>query len=140
MRSRNIKPGFYKNDILAECDPLARVLFTGLWCMADREGRLEYRTKKIKVELLPYDQCDVDNLLKQLSDKNFITVYLVNNEKYIQKGITNVPSCIFGKSIFDFSINSKPEIIESSSTIREKLYFLMKNNISASKFSHQFGR
>jgi len=84
MRSRNIKPGFYKNDLLAECDPLARILFTGLWCMADRSGRLEYRPKKIKAELLPYDSCNVEKLVKQLSDKNFITVYCVSNENYIE--------------------------------------------------------
>ena len=37
-RSRNIKPGFFKNEHLAECQPLARLLFIGLWTLADREG------------------------------------------------------------------------------------------------------
>jgi hypothetical protein len=53
-RSRNIKPGFFLNDELAECEPLARILFAGLWCIADREGRLEDRPKRIKAEVLPY--------------------------------------------------------------------------------------
>ena len=53
MRARNLKPGFFKNDALAECDPLARILFEGLWCMADREGRLECHPKRIKAEILP---------------------------------------------------------------------------------------
>jgi uncharacterized phage protein (TIGR02220 family) len=103
MRSRNIKPGFFKNDLLAECDPLARILFTGLWCLADREGRVEYRAKKIKAELLPYDNCNVDKLLTQLSDKNFITIYTVNNENYIE--------------ITAFLKHQTPHIKEQASTI-----------------------
>jgi len=46
-RSRNIKPGFFRNEMLAECSPLARLLFAGLWCLADRFGRLEDRPKRI---------------------------------------------------------------------------------------------
>jgi hypothetical protein len=84
MRSRNIKPGFFKNEDLAECDLSARLLFIGLWCLADREGRLEYRLRKIKAEVFPYDNFSMEKLVKQLVDKNFIQVYNVNNENYIQ--------------------------------------------------------
>ena len=86
-RSRNIKPGFFLNDRLAECEPLARLLFAGLWCIADREGRLEDRPKRIKAEVLPYDDCDVDELLNQLAEREFIIRYEVDGEKYIQ--VTN---------------------------------------------------
>lgn len=84
MRSRNIKPGFFKDDLLAECDPLARLLFVGLWCLADREGRLECRSKKIKAEILPYDNCDVLKLLDQLIDKHFIVVYKYDDAYFIE--------------------------------------------------------
>jgi len=83
-RSRNIKPGFFKNDVLAECDPLARLLFAGLWCEADREGRLEDRPKKIRAACLPYDACDIDCLLAQLEDHGFILRYEVAGTPYIQ--------------------------------------------------------
>jgi hypothetical protein len=83
-RSRNIKPGFFLNDDLAECDPLARLLFAGLWCIADREGRLEDRPKRIKIEVLPYDNCDVDELLNQLAKQGFILRYEVGGNRYIQ--------------------------------------------------------
>ncbi len=86
-RSRNIKPGFFMNDKLAEVDPLGRILFAGLWCIADREGRLEDRPKRIKAEVLPYDDCDVDELLNQLAEREFIIRYEVAGEKYIQ--VTN---------------------------------------------------
>ena len=84
MRARNLKPGFFKNEILAECDPLARLLFEGLWCMADRMGRLEYRPKRIKAEILPYDSVDVTKLLDQLLTKGFIIVYKYENEYYLE--------------------------------------------------------
>lgn len=83
-RSRNIKPGFFTNEDLVEIDPLGRLLFIGLWTLADREGRLGDRPKKIKMEVFPCDNCDVDNLLAQLRDKGFILRYEVDGEKYIQ--------------------------------------------------------
>ncbi|HCJ1550860.1 TPA: hypothetical protein NQS70_003247 [Klebsiella pneumoniae] len=83
-RSRNIKPGFFTNDELAECHPLGRLLFAGLWTIADKEGRLDDRPKKIKAMLLPFDEADCDALLQQLNDHKFISRYQVNGDCYIQ--------------------------------------------------------
>lgn len=83
-RSRNIKPGFFTNDELAECSPYARLLFAGLWTIADREGRGEDRPKKIKVLVLPFDIVDVDELMQALHDKGFIRRYEVDGDKYFQ--------------------------------------------------------
>ena len=52
-RARNLKPSFFTNDILAEVPALGRLLFQGLWCVADREGRLADRPRKLKAEILP---------------------------------------------------------------------------------------
>jgi len=82
-RARNIKPGFFKNDLLAECNPLTRILFAGLWCEADREGRMEDRPKRLKAECLPYDECDIEDLLGELSDRGFIVRYSVEGKRYI---------------------------------------------------------
>lgn len=85
MRSRNIKPGFFKNEYLAECQPFSRILFCGLWCMADREGRLEERIKRIHIEILPYDDaCDIETLMAELSKHGFILRYECFGKKYIQ--------------------------------------------------------
>lgn len=83
-RSRNIKPGFFTNDSLAEIHPLGRILFAGLWTIADREGRLEDRSKKIKAQVLPYDDCNVSDLLNDLHSRGFIVRYAVGSENYIQ--------------------------------------------------------
>jgi hypothetical protein len=84
MRARNIKPGFFENEDLAEVEPFGRLLFAGLWMLADREGRLEDRPKRIKGTLFPYDNCDVDRLLDDLQRFNFIKRYEVAGKRYIQ--------------------------------------------------------
>lgn len=83
-RARNIKPGFYKNEELAECSIWARFIFPGLWMLADREGRLEDRPKRIKGELLPFDSAEVEPLLAELSARGFIHRYSVKGVAYIQ--------------------------------------------------------
>ncbi|BBB68459.1 hypothetical protein UNDYM_4206 [Undibacterium sp. YM2] len=83
-RARNIKHSFFKNDLLAEIPPLGRLLFAGLWTMADREGRLEDRHKRIRSEIMSYDDCDIDGLLNSLAKHGFIERYVVDGIGYIQ--------------------------------------------------------
>ncbi len=83
MRSRNIKPGFFKNEDLAALPALARLLFAGLWLASDMEGRVEDRPRRIKVELLPYDDCDVDELLWLLHEANFIIRYQIGQGRFL---------------------------------------------------------
>lgn len=83
-RARNIKPGFFKNEVLAEMPMEARMLFIGLWTLADREGRLEDRPKRIKMELFPYDSFDVDPMLSRLQTDGFLTRYDVGGVRFIQ--------------------------------------------------------
>ena len=102
-RARNIKPSFFTNEVLSEVSPLARLLFIGLWTVADRRGRLEDRPKKIKAEVLPYDNCDPEKLLNELASKKFITRYQINDCSYI--------------SIPKFEKHQNPHCKETESTI-----------------------
>ena len=52
-RIRSIKPEFFLDEELAELSPLTRLLFVGLWTLADCEGRLEDRPKRIRAQLHP---------------------------------------------------------------------------------------
>ena len=83
-RARNIKPGFFTNEDLVELDFGTRILFAGLWTLADREGRLEDRPKKIKIGVFPADNVDIEVMLQELHRYNFIKRYEANGEKYIQ--------------------------------------------------------
>lgn len=83
MRARNIKPGFYKNEDLAECSLAARLLYPGLWMMCDRDGRMEYRPKRIKAEIFPFDAFDVHPLLDELERYGLIKKYSSGTVQYL---------------------------------------------------------
>lgn len=102
-RARNIKPSFFHNADLVDLPVETRLLFIGLWTIADREGRLEDRPKQIKMELYPADSFDVDTLLNQLNEAGFIQRYVNNNNKYIH--------------IVNFTKHQNPHVKEVASTI-----------------------
>ncbi len=102
-RARNIKPGFFQNEDLVELSFEVRLLFIGLWTIADREGRLEDRPKRIKMAIFPADNIDVDAALEQLQSAGFLVRYDAGNMKAIQ--ITN------------FAKHQNPHIKEAASTI-----------------------
>jgi hypothetical protein len=82
-RIRSLKIGFFKNEELAALSAHHRLLFEGLWLIADREGRLEDRPRRIKAELFPYESLDVDPMLTDLHNRNFITRYTADGAGYI---------------------------------------------------------
>lgn len=75
MRIRNIKPEFFRDDEICELSLPARLIFIGLWCMADAEGRLEERPKAIKAGLAPLDDWDIEAILYELAEREFIVRY-----------------------------------------------------------------
>jgi hypothetical protein len=83
-RARNIKPDLYLDEDLAELPLAARYMYPGLWMIADREGRLEDRPKKIKAVIYPYESQPVDSLLQKLADSGHIIRYEVEGKRYIQ--------------------------------------------------------
>lgn len=98
-----MKPSFFQNEDLAACGPFGMLLFEGLWCHADREGRLDDRPVRIKVQVLPYFECDVDSLLNCLEKHGFILRYTIENSKYIQ--------------VLNFTKHQNPHIKEQASSI-----------------------
>lgn len=131
-RSRNIKPGLYKNELLGEEDPSLTILFTGLWCLADREGRLEDRPRRIKAEIFPYRDITasaMDALLDWLADNDFIIRYSVDGCDYIQVANWAKHQNPHHKEIASI-IPSRPQHIDTvckgyiplSNTIRSKIY------------------
>lgn len=82
-RMRMIKPEFFQHEGLADLSFEARLGFIGLWTLADREGRLEDRPKRIRASLFPYDDVDVEQILAQLDAAKFIQRYTANEIKVI---------------------------------------------------------
>lgn len=83
MRIRSLKPGFFKNEELAELSPWHRLCYEGLWCCADREGRMQDRPKRLKAEIFPYDELNIDLLLWDLSRSGFIVRYVIGSQPLI---------------------------------------------------------
>ena len=78
MRARLLKPGFFTNERLAKLPVRARLLFAGLWCLADREGRLEYRPQRIRAAIFPYEpRVKIDALIRALELEEFVKRYTV---------------------------------------------------------------
>jgi hypothetical protein len=83
-RARNIKPALFTNEILGVGHPLCTLLFQGLWLLADRSGRLEDRPLRIKAEIFPYREADVDAMLHWLAHKGFIVRYQADGKAFIE--------------------------------------------------------
>jgi hypothetical protein len=83
-RARNIKPDFFTDDNIIECSLPARVIFIGLWTLADCEGRLQDKPKQIQARILPVDNVDADELLNELQANNLIIRYVVDGNGFIE--------------------------------------------------------
>jgi hypothetical protein len=77
MRARLLKPGFFTNEELARLPVRARLLFAGLWCLADREGRLEDRPERIKAAIFPYERVRIRPLIAALTRAGIVKSYTV---------------------------------------------------------------
>lgn len=74
-RARNLKPSFFRDARVVACSFPARLLFEGLWCLADHKGRLKNVPVEIKMEIFPADDVDVQACMQELADQELITMY-----------------------------------------------------------------
>ena len=120
-RIRYIKPEFFTDEDIAELSFEARLLFQGLWCYADKEGRLEDRPKFFKITILPYDAVNIDKLLNSLASgiNPFIIRYKNTIKSYIQ--------------LINFTKHQKPHHTEKDSIIPEYNKSLDTNKLSIKK-------
>jgi hypothetical protein len=71
--------------------PLARLLFVGLWGVADREGRMKWRPADFKLQILPGDDCDIHALCQEILDRGMVVLY--------GDGLAYIPSFLDHQSI-----------------------------------------
>ncbi len=86
MKNRRIDPGICANEILAELDPWAQLLFERMSMIADRDGLLEDRPKRIRALIFPYksdSEIDVNKLLADLEIAGFIMRYEAEDIKVV---------------------------------------------------------
>lgn len=78
-RIRTIKPEFFRHEGLFELEQETglsiRIAFAGLWTACDREGRFKWTPKTLKLDCLPFDECDFGRVLDALCTRGFIVKY-----------------------------------------------------------------
>lgn len=82
-RTRLIKPDLFIDPDIGDLTVNARYFFTGLWCHADKEGRLVYEPRKLKILIFPFDRVNIDALVKELAVKPFLHIYPINGVTYL---------------------------------------------------------
>ena len=83
-RIRTIKPEFFTSEDIVSLTPLARLFYVSLWCEADREGRLEWKPRTLKLRYLPADDCSIEALGQELIDEGLIVLYEVDGKTYAE--------------------------------------------------------
>lgn len=85
MRIRSIKPEFWVSESMGRLSRDARLIFVGLWSLADDHGRFRADPRLIAGQLLPYDPDGAEvasRALASLRDEGCITLYEVDRSRY----------------------------------------------------------
>lgn len=89
MRSRGLKPGsFFLHELLGQVSFGARLLAAGLWCLSDRDGKMEFMSGvRLRAEVFPYDGWlsgdDVSRFLGELLRVGFAELHELDGKRYL---------------------------------------------------------
>lgn len=81
-RIRSLHPGQWTDDSFVACSPLARLLTLGLRNEADDNGIFEWNPTKLKMRILPADNCDMGALLGEIEASGQVQRYHVNGREF----------------------------------------------------------
>lgn len=76
-RIRSVHPGQWTDERFVTTSPMARLLAIGLRNEADDNGIFEWKPLQLKMRLFPADNCDVPDLLEELSATGQVLRYEV---------------------------------------------------------------
>lgn len=83
-RIRTVKPEFFTSSDVVSLTPLARLFYVSLWCEADREGRLKWDERTLKMRYLPADDCSISDLADELSSRDMVILYEIDGKVYAE--------------------------------------------------------
>ncbi|HAU1248561.1 TPA: hypothetical protein F8R87_01885 [Legionella pneumophila] len=84
-RNRMIKSEFWTSEQVISCSPMARLLFIGLWNFADDNGVHPASFVKIKAEVFPGDNIEINEIKKwivELTQQDLLKEYVINEKTY----------------------------------------------------------
>jgi hypothetical protein len=74
-RIRTIKPEFWIDEKIVELTLAARLLFIAVWNFADDQGYLDDKPRRIKMQVFPGDDIDVEAVLDELVGTGLLDRY-----------------------------------------------------------------
>lgn len=86
-RIRTIKPEYWTSDQVADCSPIARLLFVGLWNFCDDAGRHPAKARRVKMEVFPGDAFSAEEVqawIDELIEADLLIPYEVDGKHYWQ--------------------------------------------------------
>lgn len=86
-RIRTVKPDFFRHEALQDLQERfpnvhPMLVFAGLWTVADRCGRFEWKPRTLKLDVLPFLRFEMAEALSVLEDAGFIVRYEVEGKIY----------------------------------------------------------
>jgi len=98
--------------------PLSRLFYASLWCESDREGRLKWDVRTLKIRYFPADNCDINAMAEELISAGLIEIYEVDGKQYAQIP-TFLDHQIINNREAESSLPPKPEQKNNAPSTRE---------------------
>jgi uncharacterized phage protein (TIGR02220 family) len=86
-RIRTIKPEFWTSEQVADCSPIARLLFVGIWNFCDDHGVHPASIRRLKMQVFPADPISDDAIqamIDELLTAGLLRLYEVHGKGYLQ--------------------------------------------------------
>ena len=74
-RIRTIKPEFFTSEDIVGLSAFARLLYVAIWCEADKEGRLLWKPKTLKMRYFPADDIDIHEVAGEILEAGLVCLY-----------------------------------------------------------------
>lgn len=85
-RIRTVKPELFKHEDLFDLEQKSglpiRIAFVGLFTCCDRDGRFKWRPRALKLDIIPYDECDFSRVLDALVTRGFVVRYTSDGDEF----------------------------------------------------------
>lgn len=84
-RIRSVHPGTFTDEVVMRLtveNPLAVLLWQGLWTESDDQGVFEWKPFTIKARILPAPNIDINEMLAMLVEVNMIREFEANGKRY----------------------------------------------------------
>lgn len=122
-RIRTVKPEFFTSEDIISLSPFARLLYIGMWCEADREGRFAWKPNTLKLRYFPADNIEIYSLCDEIVEAGLVVKY--------GDGLAFIPSFSKHQSInpreaastlpapVEYSNNYSPRVTDASLTVTD---------------------